>query len=121
MVELRLRGIAFAGQFARAVKCLLRQNRGGLGPLIGGLARRDDLGACTRINVCPLGVGDDLRSQRLLQFGQSFGIVDPNQDGAGCDVLPANDGNFPNPAVDACGEIEPCRIDLALNEERFWP
>ena len=53
-------------------------------------------------------------------FSLADGIVDPNQDGAGCDVLPANDGNFPNPAVDACGEIEH-DIDLALNEERFWP
>src|SRR5271166_3078553 len=53
-----------------------------------------------------------LRSHRL-------GIIDPDQDGAGCDVLPAHDGNFSNPAVDTCGEIDPRCVDLALNEKRL--
>jgi hypothetical protein len=36
----------------------------------------------------------------MLPLCQRFGIVDPHQDGAGGDILPAHNRNLPDAAID---------------------
>ena len=119
LVEPRLRRVALLGQLADTVVGLLRQDHARLRPLQCRLARRDDFRPRARIDVGKLGVGYGLGRHRLLALGDVFGIVDPHQHRSGRDVLSARHRNVGDPPVDARGDVEPRRIDFALDQQRL--
>ena len=121
LVEPRNRRVAVLGQLADAVVGLLRQNHARLCPLELGLARSDHLDARANFDIGELRLGDDLRGDRLLVFGQRFRIVDLDEDGASRNILAALDGNCGDATVDARGDIEPRCVHFALHQQRFAP
>jgi hypothetical protein len=65
------------------------------------------------------GLCDSLCRYHLLVFGQGFGIIDPYERGPHRDVLTTFDGYFLDLSVNTRGHMQPCCIDLALDEQRF--
>jgi hypothetical protein len=55
----------------------------------------------------------------LFELGDRLRIIDADEHSLRRNILPALDGDFLDPAVDPRGDIEPCRVDLALHKQRY--
>ena len=119
LIEAGLRRVALLGQRVSAVIGLLRQHQSCLRPLKLRLPRGNGFHPRSDEYVGKLGLRNGFCRSHLLAFGKGFGIVDPYELGPRRYVLTPFNGYFLHPSVDTRGDIEPRRIDLALNEQWF--
>ena len=121
LVEARLRRVALRGQGVGAVEAFLRQHQGRLRALKLRLPRGDDLRPGPDQDVGKLGIGNGHCRFHLFELGDRLRIIDADEHSLCRNILAALDGDFLDPSVDARGDVEPRRIDLALHKQRDWP